>query len=193
MDRFILMGCVDIKGNAGAQVKQLKASGFFGIKIYAFWGPYDCEDYFALYEAAEKAQLPILFHAGESMFKSVPSKNAHPHTLIAVAKKFSNLKIIAAHMAYPFERELVAGMRECPNLFSDISANGILGLKTVLAEIQAAPEIWSRIFFGSDHFHPLLYETPKYWAQLVADLKKLIPKETPLKQLCHDHFALNFL
>jgi predicted TIM-barrel fold metal-dependent hydrolase len=125
-----------------------------GIKlgpIYQGFQP-DDEAYFPVYEKIQALHLPILWHQGSSFDARMgPLEWASPVLLDKIARTFPDLKMIVAHLGFPWVRETIALVRKQPNVYTDISG---LRLRTwllynALVElIQYGGE--DKIFFGTD-------------------------------------------
>lgn len=71
-------------------------------------------------EAAERG-LPILFHTGLTITAATKMEYAQPILLDEVARELPNLKIVIAHMGYPWVHETVVLLAKHPNVFAEIS------------------------------------------------------------------------
>ena len=95
-----------------------------GIKTSTFYcntGLAD-ERFAPIFAAAERLGLPMIFHLGPAFPKHCFSKYGDPKPLEGIALRYPKLKIIIAHMGYPYEYELLHIVRRYPNLFVDMSA-----------------------------------------------------------------------
>ncbi len=126
-----------------------------GIKlgpIYQGFKP-DNEAYFPVYEKIQTLGLPILWHQGTSFdAREGPLEWANPILLDKVARTFPDLKMIIAHLGFPWVREVIALVRKHPNIYADISGLRLRTwvLYTALVElIQYGGE--NKIFFGTDY------------------------------------------
>lgn len=80
-------------------IKRLSARGFKCIKLHPDYQGFfvDEKRVFPLYEAAQSAGMPILFHAG--LDRGLPPPvHALPDRLLRVHRAFPQMKMIAAHM-----------------------------------------------------------------------------------------------
>ena len=125
-----------------------------GIKlgpIYQGFKP-DDEAYFPVYEKIEALGLPILWHQGSSFdAREGPLEWASPVLLDKVARAFPDLKMVVAHLGFPWIRETIALVRKQPNIYADVSGLRLRTwiLYTALVElIQYGGE--DRVFFGTD-------------------------------------------
>ncbi|MEE9294563.1 MAG: amidohydrolase family protein [Phycisphaerae bacterium] len=73
------------------------------------------------YEAAGGLRLPVLFHNGVRNAPECVLQYGQPALLDEVAREFPSLKIIVAHMGYPWVHETVALIAKQQNVYSDIS------------------------------------------------------------------------
>lgn len=137
-----------------------------------------------LYPALEVAQehdLIVLFHAGyppPGTFKKILS-NSNPIQVENIIHSFSKLKIVIAHMGFPWTGVAIALAVQYPNVYLDISNLTYMmpnHLKTLL--IQAKELIGlDKILFGSDGFVPEMLElTTKYFKNVDFLLKEDVDK-----------------
>ena len=77
---------------------------------------------FAVYEKAQKLNLPIIFHQATSYPRTAPLKYAPPVLLEEVALAFPDLKMVIAHMGHPWYADTIVLIRKQPNVYGDISA-----------------------------------------------------------------------
>jgi predicted TIM-barrel fold metal-dependent hydrolase len=77
---------------------------------------------YPLYETARDLGLPILFHAGMSWEPGNRLQYGHPLRFENVAADFPKLRIVLAHLAWPWVVEAVALALKYPNVYLDTSA-----------------------------------------------------------------------
>jgi uncharacterized protein len=77
---------------------------------------------YPLYACAQKLGIPILFHAGLSWEPGSRLKYGHPLRFEDVAADFPSLKIVLAHLAWPWVVDAVALALKYPNVYLDTSA-----------------------------------------------------------------------
>ncbi len=75
----------------------------------------------ACYEVAAQMGLPVLFHTGVRNDANTVMQYAQPVLLDEVAREFPSLKILIAHMGFPWPNETIALLSKHANVFSDIS------------------------------------------------------------------------
>ena len=128
--------------------------GLCGIKLHPILGHYNPADpkIFPLYEKAIDLGLPILTHMGAHPDDRVSLKQSEPLLFDDVAQAFSELKIVVAHMAHPWQRDCAVVLRKHPNVYADVSGAGWVrpwqawqGL-TLMVEWGVA----DKLLFGSD-------------------------------------------
>ena len=129
----------------------LKARGFKGIKIHPDYQGFYADDprMYPYYEAAQAAQMPILFHAG--LDRGLPPPvHAMPWHLHKVLTDFPDLKIVAAHMGgednYRETEELLLGT---PIYLDTSYVLRLMTVDTLKRFVRRHPV--DRIIFGSDN------------------------------------------
>jgi hypothetical protein len=125
-DRFIGFASVDPLSDGAPDelegaVKQL---GLRGLKLAPAMQEFFADDsrLLPLYTRAESLGIPILFHAGMSWEPGSRLKYGHPMRFEDVAAGFPNLRIVLAHLAWPWVTDAVALALKYPNLYLDTSA-----------------------------------------------------------------------
>ncbi len=74
-----------------------------------------------VYEVAAEMGLPILFHSGPYLTARSKMEYAQPILLDEVAREFPTLRIVVAHLGYPWIDETLVLLAKHPNVYSDIS------------------------------------------------------------------------
>jgi predicted TIM-barrel fold metal-dependent hydrolase len=98
--------------------------GAQGIKIgpiYQGVHPLD-KRYHAIYEYAQKHNLPILTHMATTYTSGVPLDYSRPAHIDEVAVHYPDLTIVIAHLGHPWMGEAIAVIRRNPNIWADLSA-----------------------------------------------------------------------
>jgi len=149
-----------------------------GIKWEVF--PPTQEEGFPLLEIAEKEELILIVHQGP-LFPPFDTSHHHPCHLDAVLARFPDLKVVAAHMAFAWWRELIEVGQKRENLFCDFSAWQLVArgnfpqfchiLRRVADGIGA-----NRVLFGTDGptFDPIL--SKKEWVEKIKSLSTNPPE-----------------
>jgi predicted TIM-barrel fold metal-dependent hydrolase len=97
--------------------------GFIGAHAYTSWSGVPISDrlYYPYYAKAEELGVPFQL---EIMSGKIRQSFGRPEYLDQVASDFPDLKIVAAHTGYPWERELVATI--------EFRSNVYLGMDTIM-------------------------------------------------------------
>ncbi len=74
-----------------------------------------------IYQQAARLGLPILFHQGLYFCPASKMEYARPALLDDVARDFPDLKIIVAHLGYPWVDETIVLIGKHANVYADIS------------------------------------------------------------------------
>jgi predicted TIM-barrel fold metal-dependent hydrolase len=74
-----------------------------------------------VYAVAAELQMPVLFHPGIDFGADTKLEYAQPVLLDEVAREHPDLKIIIAHMGYPWVQETLVLLGKHANVYSDIS------------------------------------------------------------------------
>jgi hypothetical protein len=74
-----------------------------------------------VYEVAAELRLPVLFHSGPHFARQCKLEYARPMLLDEVAREFPDLKMVIAHLGYPWVSETLVLLAKHPSVFSDIS------------------------------------------------------------------------
>ena len=124
-----------------------------GLKVgppYQHFDPMD-ESYWPLFERAEQLGIPTIWHQGATFPSAAKLQIATPLRLEPLAMAFPRLRIIVAHLAHPWEDDLIVLMRKCPNMYSDISAVHYRPWRYWQAMVSAMEYgVTQRLLLGSD-------------------------------------------
>jgi predicted TIM-barrel fold metal-dependent hydrolase len=117
------------------------AQNFHPMHSHALW----------VYQEAAKLGLPMLFHQGLYFSAECKMEYARPALLDDVAREFPDLRIVVAHLGYPWVDETVVLIGKHANVFADIS--GLLlrpwqAYNTLLTAYQFG--VMDKLVFGSD-------------------------------------------
>ena len=127
-DLFIPSAMIDPETTAPERLAELRDMGYRGLKMIGVRRDYDCEDYFPVYEAAQKYGWPVLLHMGvigggidyqrthprrdpeaaagyqrwmkiwRQASRNVSATRMRPFHLDTLANNFPDLKLIGAHL-----------------------------------------------------------------------------------------------
>src|SRR3989339_752376 len=111
-DLFLMFGSLDISSDFEKGLNELEELArdkkIFGIKLYPGYQIFDCADknIFPIYELARKYNYGVL---------------SMPKNFFLVDKKFSDFIFILSYLGNPYFDQLQEVMRECLNVYTDIS------------------------------------------------------------------------
>lgn len=122
-----LIGFMSVDPTQEGALEELERSyfdlGLRGIKlspIYQGFHPQD-ERVLPIYAKAQKLGLPILLHQASCYNREAPLKYADPIFFDEIAIRYPELRLVFAHLGYPWIRETLHVVRKHPHLFTDIS------------------------------------------------------------------------
>ena len=113
----------------------------------------DHPGYKPIYEFAQQRNLVVVSHGGASLAPSYRSETSYcaPGNFAPVLEAFGRLRLVVAHLAYPYTSELAELSQAYPNLYTDLSfvvGTGALG-GTELRDVVRGFGV-ERVLFGSD-------------------------------------------
>jgi predicted TIM-barrel fold metal-dependent hydrolase len=111
--------------NAPEQLKHaVRDLGLRGLKLNPAMQRFFPDDRMAypLYETARDLGIPILFHSGMSWEPGSRLQYGHPMRFENVAADFPKLRLVLAHLAWPWVVDALALALKYPNLYLDTSA-----------------------------------------------------------------------
>ncbi len=161
-NRFMGFSCVLPKDSMGRfspeSLKQFERAitelGFKGMKALPSYSHYPPNDkiMYPFYQKAVELGVPVLLHMGATSYSYAKLEYGHPVYLDEVALDFPDLKICAAHTAYPWTKELFAVMRKCHNVYTDISALCMRPMELAWNIVLAKEyNLLERIMWGTDY------------------------------------------
>lgn len=127
--------------------------GMKGVKLGANYQNFDPLEAraLAIYERAQKYDLPVLFHNGTSPVRTAPIRYAHPLITDEIAMRYPDLKIIMAHLGHPWQVDTAVVVRKHPNVYADMSANFYRPFSFWEQMVKAIEwNITDKILFGTD-------------------------------------------
>ena len=190
-DRLVGFGSIHPDGNYNLEEefdRCVNDYGFKGFKLYPLTGFYpDDERLYPVYEKGEKCGSVFLYHTGVKDSGSMNMKYDDPIYLDNLAAEFPELKIVIAHVAYPWVDKAIQVAFCNANVFLEIS--GLLTFelfsntpvfKDTLIKILNTATLNEKTVFGSDGPRPtkMYLETLKEADYISPDDKKRILGET---------------
>ncbi|MCH8241567.1 MAG: amidohydrolase, partial [Planctomycetes bacterium] len=107
-----------------------------------------------VYAEAAKLGLPILFDAGIYLSSATKLEYARPVLLDEIARELPDLRMIIAHMGYPWTNETIVLLAKHPNVYAEISwllAQPWQAYQTLLSAYQFG--VMDKLLFGSGFPH----------------------------------------
>jgi uncharacterized protein len=98
--------------------KEVKA---FKIRLGYVTAPAEDPVFNRLYDYAESARLPVLFHTGDTAFSTGDLILSHPLTLDRLSNKREELTIVLCHFGSPWFDDVAELIYKHPNVYTDIS------------------------------------------------------------------------
>ncbi len=157
--RLLGLAVVNLDKDGPDSIRRYKDQGFSALKVFCPRKDYDHDAYMPIYEQAEAEDMAILFHTGMVLpmptdkENDVSSERMRPMKLDRVARNFPELKMVLAHLGYPFYDEAAAMLRFHENVYVDFSASSY-GWRNRLA-----PADFRRYLFWEDAFDRVVYGT----------------------------------
>lgn len=74
-----------------------------------------------VYEEAAALHMPIVFHPGVRIARLSKLEYARPFLLDEIARDLPDLKIVVAHLGYPWVQETLVMLSKHPNVYADVS------------------------------------------------------------------------
>jgi len=164
--------------------KGIREGRFQCIKVYLGYVPKWATDpfYKSFYRLAEKYQIPVVFHTGDTHDKMAKVKYADPLQIDEVAVEYPKVKFVIAHMGNPWFDSAAEIVYKNDNVYVDVSGL-LLGDvskmdQEALEELVIKPVKWfyayvenpKKFLFGSDW--PLVAIQP-----YIDLMKKIIPEK----------------
>jgi|SRR3989344_508509 len=138
--------------------RQLEDKTFRGIKFYLGYEKLDPLDkkWKKIYDLAEKYDLPVIFHTGDTLGSKALIKLSHPILLDELAVRYPRLKIVIAHFGNPWVLDAAEVVYKNPNVYADLSGL-IIGKqkpdKYLIDRLRGALAYcgWKKLMFGTDY------------------------------------------
>jgi hypothetical protein len=179
-DLFIPTAMIDPETTTPERLGELRDMGYRGLKMIGVRRDYDCEDYFPIYEKAQKFGWPILFHMGvigggidyrithprrdpqalqgyrrwaeiAKMVRNVSAIRMRPFHLDTIANNFPELRLIGAHLGGTGNYDEAASVaRWRHNVYFDFSGGTTIERHAVERRLIGHEIGFEKLIFGSD-------------------------------------------
>jgi len=107
-----------------------------------------------VYAEAAKLRMPVFVHQGIHFSVASKMEFARPVMLDEVARDLPNLKLVVAHLGYPWVEECIVLLGKHPNVYADISAlmhRPWQAYNALLSAYQYG--VMDKLLFGSDFLY----------------------------------------
>jgi len=191
-DLFIPTAMIDPETVTPARLRELRSMGYRGLKMIGVRRDYDCEDYFPVYETAQKFGWPILLHMGvigggidysithprrdenaaqmyrrmmaTPMARNMSATRMRPFHLDTIANNFPSLKLIGAHLGGTGNYDEAASVaRWRHNVYFDISGGTTIERHAVERRLIGHEIGCEKLIFGSDTAPERIAEHIRRW------------------------------
>jgi predicted TIM-barrel fold metal-dependent hydrolase len=94
-------------------------------------------------------------HMGFTPCKNAPMKYQHPYLLDDVAARFPDLKVVVAHVGWPWVDECISLLAKWENFHVDFAYWGWFGAETTFRTVKKIGELcgYEKMVFGSENSH----------------------------------------
>jgi predicted TIM-barrel fold metal-dependent hydrolase len=158
-DRFVGTASVDpIRDPYGARQeleKCVKEWDMRAVKLYPTYDHYYPTDELVMpiYEKAIELDIPVHIHMGWTPCVNAPMKYQQPYLLDEVGIKYPKLKVIVAHLGYPWVDECICLIAKHQNFHADLALWGALPPETVLNAMHKFDNLCGldRLLYGSEN------------------------------------------
>jgi len=155
-----------------------------GMKIYAGYYHFDITDpiYSPVYDLAEKYDITIVVHTGETFSERGLLKYSHPLNLDELAVNRPDMRIVACHMGVPWIFDACEVVAKNPNVYLDISGMlvGNADFINIMTESPLLINRYKEALVFMQRYDKVLYGTDWPLVPMGAYIdfcKELIPSE----------------
>jgi predicted TIM-barrel fold metal-dependent hydrolase len=205
-DRFIGFGSVNplYKGPDAAAAELERAVvelGLTGVKLYPMyqhWAVNDREVAFPIFAKAQELGIPVMIHQAGSTRIDAKLELGRPAMLDDVGRVFRDLRVIIAHVGWPWVDEALFLLTKHPNFYAELSyliaSLSRRDLFLMLSRCEPMFVPLEKIFFGTD-YPGFLYDPVKLMEKLSTVNEEAAPAGMPpllqgkIDGILGDHYA----
>lgn len=146
-----------------------------GFKILLGYFPTFPKDkvYSRIYDYAEKWDLPVMFHTGDTATRNGSLEHARPLALDVVANEREDLKIVVCHFGNPWFAETAELLYKHPNVYADVSGLFCVGAKYSNSYLRYLSQALSEAIYFVGKADKVLFGTD-YPIEKYSDAMKLV-------------------
>jgi len=175
-----------LNDNSLAKTEEMlnSSSNVVGMKIYAGYYHVDVTDpiYNPIYDLAEKYDVTIVIHTGETYSERGLLKYSHPLRVDDLAVARPEMRIVACHMGVPWVFDACEVVAKNPNVYIDLSGM-LVGNAEFIAQQAVTPLLvdrYKQALVFLNNYDKVLYGTD--WPLVpmgayIDFIKKLIPTD----------------
>jgi uncharacterized protein len=160
-ERFALTCSVDpfrgIRDGVIEIERCIKERGMNACKLYPSYDHFDPRDerLDPIYRKLIELDAPMQVHMGWTACKNAPMKYQHPYLLDDVAAKFPDLKVVVAHVAWPWVEECISLIAKWENVHCDVAYWGWFGAEFTYKTVKRIGELcgFHKVLYGSENSH----------------------------------------
>lgn len=154
-----------------------------GIKIYTGYQPYYATDkvYKPFYKLAQKHDIPVVFHMGDTANSMGRLKYSHPLIIDDLAVDYPKVKFVIAHCGTPWIADAIEVAGKNSNVFIDLSGlmEGKFEAKKQIRKFKPYLDVFKTWFNYLDNYQKLMYGSD--WPlvdfkEYIEVIKSIIPK-----------------
>lgn len=154
-----------------------------GIKIYTGYQPFYATDeiYKPFYKLAQKYDVPVVFHMGDTANSMGRLKYSHPLVVDDVAVDFPNVRFVIAHCGTPWVADAVEVAAKNKNVYIDLSGlmEGKFEAKTQIEQFKPYLNVFRTWFNYLGNYKKLMYGSD--WplvdfASYIEVIKSIVPE-----------------
>lgn len=154
-----------------------------GIKIYTGYQPFYATDdiYKPFYKLAQKYDVPVVFHMGDTANSMGRLKYSHPLVVDDVAVDFPNVRFVIAHCGTPWVADAVEVAAKNKNVYIDLSGlmEGKFEAKTQIEHFKPYLDVFRTWFNYLGNYKKLMYGSD--WplvdfASYIEVIKSIVPE-----------------
>ncbi|MBW1801760.1 MAG: amidohydrolase [Deltaproteobacteria bacterium] len=140
----------NVHENPMAAFEEQLGQGARGLKIHAIHGLFFANDQrlYPVYEKCEREGLPVMFHAGTTLFRGAKMRYADPYTFDDVINDFPDMTVVLCHGGRGFWYHIAEFLtKHFENVYIDISG---LPPKNLLNYFPSMKKFCHKFLFGTD-------------------------------------------